>query len=127
MKDCNHYIQESKKIDNFQDYIEWYKNLCLSGELKKLREQEPNDFRKFGEFFMKYKRELLIKKECKMEDTYYQQFQQKILNATTLVELQEFFLGLNKNPKFKKLNLKLRHNLHDFYSKQVKLFNELNK
>ena len=127
MRDCNYYIQESKTINNFQDYIEWYRKLCLSGELKKLREQEPRGFTRFGEFFMKYKRQLLIKKECKMEDTYYQQFQQKILNATTLVELQKFYLGLNKNQKFKKLNLKLRHNLSDFYSKQIILFKQLNK
>jgi len=127
MKDYSCYIQESKKIDNFEDYIEWYRGLCLSGELKSFREGRPAQAHKFDEFFMKYKRMLLIEKECKMEHNYYQELKQKMLNATTLAELQEFYLGLNQNIKFKKLNLKLRHNLHDFYSKQVILFSQLNK
>lgn len=127
MKDHNYYIQESKKMDNFEDYIEWYRKLCLSGELKKFREEKPTQARRFDDFFMKYKRKLLIQKECKMEASYYEELQQKILNATTVAELQEFYLGLNQNSKFKKLNLKLRHNLHDFYSKQIILFGQLNK
>lgn len=123
----NCYIKESKKFDNFESYIQWYRQLCLSGELRNFREKRPTQARKFHEFFMKYKRKLLIEKECKMEHNYYQELQQKMLNATTLTELQQCYLGLNKNPKFKKLSLKLRHNLHDFYSSQVKLFKQLNK